>query len=122
MRSTPATRAAVRARGVAEMRSCWGLSVKDPLLCPDLSAVVQASYALRATARPPKESRAKAKRRPDDEGGRDVRTQPGVLTPGCATKSIRPKGAVERALSIGDRAISSDELSTALSGRVTMWI
>jgi hypothetical protein len=53
---------------------------------------------------------------------RDIRTQPGVLTSGCATKSTRPKGAVERALSIGDRAISSNELSTTFSGRVTMWI
>jgi hypothetical protein len=88
MRSTPATRAAVRARGVAEMRSCWRLSVKDPFTL----------------------------------SRRDVRIQPGVLTPGCAAKSIRPKGAVERALSIGDRAICSDELSTAVSGRVTMWI
>jgi hypothetical protein len=88
MRSTPATRAVVRARGVAAMRSCWRLFVKDPFTL----------------------------------SRRDVRTQPGVSIPGCATKSIRPKGAVERALSIGDRAISSDELSTALSGRVTMWI
>jgi len=38
---------------------------------PDLSAVVQ-----------------------DDEGGRDSRTQPGVLTPGNDPKSPRPNGAV----------------------------
>jgi hypothetical protein len=37
--------------------------------CPDLSAVVQ-----------------------DDEGGRDLRTQPGVLTPGMRQLTNRPEG------------------------------
>jgi hypothetical protein len=101
MRSTPATRAAVRARGVPEMRSGRRLFFKDPftLSRPVLrSGRPAALYGLRR----------------DDEGGRDVWTHPGVLAPGCATKSIRPKGPVERALSIGDRAIAGDELSPSL--------
>lgn len=66
--------------------------------CPDLSAVVQASCALRATASA-KQSRAKAKPRRDDEGGRDIRTQPGGSTPGIDQKS----GALTRRFAFGVR-------------------
>src|ERR1700683_4654724 len=80
--------------------------------CPDLSAVVQASCALRATASA-KQSRAKAKRRRDDEGGRDIRTQPGGSTQ-VSIKKVAPSQGVSRSafvlvLEFGPSGVFEDE-------------
>src|SRR5258708_28073692 len=51
-----------------------------------------ATFALRATARPQDQGRAIAKRR-RDEGGRGRRIQPGVLTPGKMSPKDHPARA-----------------------------
>ena len=62
--------------------------------CPDLSAVVQ-----------------------DDEGGRDYRTEPGVLTPGTDKKGTRPEGGGREAFSALDAERDPQRISAAPSGR-----
>ena len=55
---------------------------------------------------------------------RDLRTQPGVLTPGADPKNARPKGAVESVPKIGKTLAKprfKAQLSAAPSGRVISW-